>query len=181
MGKLNDHINISGFSVKDIDTSELEDIIDWLPTTGVFDLNIAEQGLVKALHAENSCQEIIAKLDRYIGTQESEKSRAWADAALNKAKTAGYKTAKDKEWFAAADEEYITVVNEITLAKAGKKWFEKKADYFRGWHYAFKTFLKRDYSLERLGNALELGYNIDTPGSREHEGDKPDLGGEMEW
>lgn len=181
MGKLNQHLDITEFSVSDIDITELEDIIAWLPQTGVFDLNIAEQGLVKALHAENACQEYIAKLDRYIGSQEAEKSRAWANAALSKAKAAGHKTAKDKEWFASADEDYIEVINTLVLAKAAKKWFENKAGYFRGWHYAFKTFLKRDYSLERLGNTSELGYNIDTSSGQDHKGDKLDLGGDMEW
>lgn len=180
MGKFHDHIDITDFSIKDIDTSDLEDIIAWLPKTGVFDLNIAEQGLIKSLHAENACQEYIAKLDRYIAVRDSDKARAWAEAALNKAKAAGHKTAKDKEWFASADPEYIEVVNDIQLAKAAKKWFENKASYFRGWHYAFKTFLKRDYSLERLGNTSEMGYNISTPEGSQR-GNNSDFGGDMEW
>ena len=180
MGKFHDHIDVSNFSVEDIDTSELEDIISWLPKNDVFDLNIAEQGLIKSLHAENYCQEHIAKLDRYIAIRESDKAKAWAEAALVRAGAAGHKTAKDKEWFAAADDDYITVVNDIQLAKAAKKWFENKASYFRGWHYAFKTFLKRDYSLESLGNTSELGYNVDTLDNRDH-GNKSDFGGDIEW
>jgi len=180
MSKFQEHIDISGFSIQKIDVSQLEDILDWLPKNGAFDLNIAEEGLVKVLHAENTCQEIIAKLDRYIGAKESEKSQAWANAALKKAKAEGYTTAKDKEWFASADSDYVTVVNEITLARTAKKWFENKADYFRNWHYAFKTFLKRDYSLEKLGNTSDLGYNVDTLEDprpmRKH-----DLGGDIEW
>lgn len=180
MSKFQEHIDISGFSIQKIDVSDLEDIVDWLPQNGTFDLNIAEEGLIKVLHAENTCQEIIAKLDRYIGIKESERSQAWANAALKKAKAEGYTTAKDKEWFASADEEYIAVVNEITLAKTAKRWFENKADYFRNWQYAFKTFLRRDYSLEKLGNISELGYNVGalenprTPKSS-------DLGGDIEW
>lgn len=180
MGKFINHINISNFSIENIDTTEIEDITMWLPQTGVFDLNIAEQGLVKSLHAENYCQEIIAKIDRHIGIMEGEKSKAWAEAALKKAALAGHKTAKDKEWFASADSDYISVINEITLAKTAKKWFENKASYFRGWHYAFKTFLKRDYSLERLGNTSEMGYNIDTSSERK-DGNGSDFGGDMEW
>lgn len=180
MGKFKKHIDVSNFSVEDIDTTELEDIIDWLPKTGGYDLNIAEQGLVKSLHAENFCQEYIAKLDRYIALRESDRAKAWAHAALNKAGEAGHKTAKDREWYAAADDEYIAVVNDIQLAKAAKKWFENKASYFRGWHYAFKTFLKRDYSLESLGNTSELGYNIDTLNNHDH-GNNSDLGGDIEW
>lgn len=180
MGKFSDHVDISDFTIEDIDTTDLEDIIDWLPKNGVFDLNIAEQGLIKALHAENYCQECIAKIDRFIATKDSEKSKAWADAALNKAKAAGHKTAKDKEWFASADQDYIDVVNDIMLAKTAKKWFDNKADYFRGWHYTFKSFLKRDYSLERLGNTSELGYNISgSEVSQSKTGS--DFGGDMDW
>lgn len=177
MGTFKQHIDISSFSVQDIDTSELDDIINWLPSNGVFDLNIAEQGVIRALQAENVCQEYIAKLDRHLGILDNQKSKAWAEAALVKAKAEGYKTAKDKEWFASADNDYIEVLNEITVAKAAKKWFENKASYFRSWHYAFKTFLKRDYSLERLGNISEKGYNI---GTLDHSQD-PDLGGDIEW
>ena len=180
MSKFYSHIDITGFSIENIETTDVDDIVDWLPSTGVFDLNIAEQGLVKSLHAENFCQNIIAKIDRYIGLKESDKARAWADAALKKAIAAGHKTMKDKEWFASADSDYIEVLNEIVLAKAAKKWFENKASHFRGWHYTFKTFLKRDYSLERLGNTSEMGYNIDVPESYRDDG-KTEFGGEMEW
>ncbi len=159
MSKLKQHIDIEGFAIENLDTSELDDILDWLPNNDVFDLNIAEQGVIKSLHAENICQEYIAKIDRFLGKKDSERNKAWADAALNRANLAGHKTAKDREWFALADDAYQSVVNEITLAKAAKKWFENKADYFRNWHYAFKTFLKRDYSLERLGNIEANGYN----------------------
>lgn len=181
MSKFQEYIDISSFSIQSIDTSDLDDIIDWLPQNEVFDLNIAEQGLIKVLHAENRCQDLIAKLDRYIGQQESDRSKAWAEAALKKSTLAGYKTAKDKEWFAQADEDYIKINNEITLAKAAKKWFENKADYFRNWQYAFKTFLKRDYALEKLGNTPELGYNIDTLDNPHPKIKNADLGGDIEW
>lgn len=180
MGKFNDYVDTTGFSIKDIDTSGIEDIISWLPKSGVFDLNIAEQGLIKSLHAENNCQEHIAKLDRYIALRESDRAAAWADAALNKAAAAGHKTAKDKEWFACADPTYIAIINDIQLAKTAKKWFENKADYFRDWHYAFKTFLKRDYSLERLGNSSEMGYNSDALEERSIRNGS-DFGGDIEW
>ena len=181
MSTFKKHIDISSFSVQNIDTSELDDIIDWLPKNGVFDLNIAEQGLVRSLQAENTCQEMIAKLDRHLGVLEGEKSKAWAYAALKKAKDEGYKTAKDKEWFASADDDYIEILNNITIAKAAKKGFENKASYFRSWHYAFKTFLKRDYSLERLGNTSEKGYNIGTLEQSQNGGGSQDFGGDPEW
>lgn len=174
MSKLKQHIDIEGFTIENLDTHEIDDILDWLPKNDVFDLNIAEQGVIKSLHAENICQEYIAKIDRYIGKKDSDKNKAWANAALDRAGKAGHKTAKDKEWFALADDEYQTVVNEMTLAKAAKKWMENKADYFRNWHYAFKTFLKRDYSLERLSNTDGLGYNAHEDGHRNRSGDSDD-------
>jgi len=108
------------------------------------------------LEAQNLCQEKIVQIDRLIGFLESEKNKAWSDAALSKSKEAGYKTVKDKEWFAQADDTYIDAANKLVLAKACKKWLENKASYFSGWHYALKTFLKRDYGIE---NSSTIGYN----------------------
>lgn len=181
MSKFKQHMNIEGFSIENIDTSEMEDIIDWLPKNGVFDLNIAEEGLIRSLHAEGLCQDVIIKIEKYIGLKESEKATAWAEAALDKAKIAGHKTAKDKEWYAASDQKYINIQNEITIAKAAKRWFESKADNFRNWHYAFKTFLKRDYSLEKLGNTQDLGYNYVATNKKVIIEDEPDIGGEIDW
>lgn len=179
MSKLNDYTNLDNFNIEKIDTTELDDIIGWFPANGMFDLNIAEQGLVKCLHAENLCQNILIKIDKKISLLETEKSKAWAEAALNKSKIAGHKTAKDKEWYALADDDFIKIQNEISIAKAAKKWFEHKADYFRNWQYAFKTFLKRDYSLEKFGNFSDKWYNIPTEDDRDSEG--PNFGGEIEW
>jgi len=142
----------NNFSLDNIDIQPIRDIIDMLPKNGVVDLNIAERGLLLTLEAQNLCQERIIEIDRLIGSLESDKNRAWSNAALSKAKEAGYKTAKDKEWFAQADDEYIKACNNLTMAKACKKWLENKASYFSGWHYSLKTFLKRDYSIEMSSN-----------------------------
>lgn len=152
MSVFGEKIKIEGFSVEGIDLSEIEELVNWMPTNNVMDLNLAELGLVKTLHGQNACQEKILLLDRWISIKENEKNKAYAEAALTKAAAAGHKTAKDREWFAQADDAYIEKCNELAIAKAAKKWFENKADYFSGWHYSFKTFLKRDYSLEKLGN-----------------------------
>jgi len=189
MSTFGEKINITGFSIENIDITDLESVANWLPKNGVIDLNIAEQGLVHTLHAQNACQEKITKIDRWIGVKESDKDRAWAAAALDKAKKAGHSTVKTKEWFAQSDEEYIEACNQLTLAKACKRFFEKKADYFSGWHYAFKTFLKRDYDLERLGNLQTNGYNIReiaSPNSHrsdeENEIGEVDMGGkDIDW
>jgi len=151
--------DLSYFTIAALDTSEIDKIAAWFPKGGVVDVNIAERGMIYSLHGQNVCQEHIAKIDIWIGYKESEKNRAWF-GAIGRAKAAGYKTVKDKEWFGNADDEYIDALNELTLAKAAKKYFENKAGNFSSWHYAFKTFLNRDYSLERLGNVQSNGYNI---------------------
>ena len=142
-------VDLSNFSIEGIDVSEIDKISDFLPKNGVIDLNIAESALALTLEGQNLCQEKIAQVDRWIGIKETEKNKAWTYAALTLAKAAGVKTAKEKEWFAQADAGYIDACNNLTLAKACKKWFENKAGYFQTWHYALKTFLKRDY-LRRL-------------------------------
>lgn len=157
MSNLYDKLSITNFSLKEIDISDVEQIQNNLPKNGVVDPNIAERGLLLTLEGQNLCQEKIVQIDRLIGALESLKNKAWSQAALTKAKESGYKTAKDKEWYAQSDEDYIKACNELVLAKASKKWFENKAGYFLAWHYALKTFLKRDYSIEA---ASGVGYNI---------------------
>lgn len=149
MAKIKDILNIDDFDPEEIDIKFIMSLTNLLPTSGSVDIGIAEQGLVLTLEGQNFCQEKIALLDRYIGMLESQKDRAWSNAALVKSGSAGHKTGKDKEWYAQADQDYITFCNRLTVAKATKKWFENKASYFFGWHYTFKTFLKRDYSIER--------------------------------
>jgi len=184
MGSFRDRISLDGFSIGNIDTSEIDSVALWLPANGIVDVNIAEKGLVMTLHAQNICQELIVKVDRWISVKEGEKNKAWTNAALTLAPAAGYKTIKDKEWFSQADDTYIEACNEVAIAKAAKKWLENKAGYFSGWHYAFKTFVKRDYSLEKLGNFQPGGYNdtIETAGRKPKSvPDGTDLCGEIEW
>ena len=158
--KFGSKVNISNFSVENIDISDIEDIISKLPRNGIVDLNIAEMGLIYTLEGQNICQEKITQLDRWVGHLETLKNKAWSSAALIKAKEKGYKTVKDKEWFAASDDAYIQVHNDITLAKAARKWLENKVSYFSGWHYAFKSFLRRDYLIENSANLTVRAYNI---------------------
>jgi hypothetical protein len=156
VSKLHEKISINTFSIEDIDISGIESVISSLPTNGIVDVNIAEQCLILTLEGQNLCQEKAVQIDRWIGSLEAEKNKAWSKAALHKAKEAGFKTVKDKEWHAQADDDYIESCNQLTVAKACKKWLENKAGYFSSWHYALKTFLRRDYSIE---NASSVGYN----------------------
>ena len=156
MSKLHEKISIENFSIENIDISSIEAVVNLLPSNGIIDANIAERGLMFTLEGQNLCQERIVQIDRWIGFLDSEKNKAWSQAALFKAKEAGFKTVKDKEWHAQADSDYIDASNNLVLAKACKKWLENKASYFSGWHYALKTFLSRDYNIE---NASSIGYN----------------------
>ena len=164
MGLLSEKLDISGFDVNKIDISEITRVEKWLPIGRVIDLNTAEKGLILTLHAQNVCQEQIAKLDCLIGILDSSKSKAWSNAALNKTdepeNKIKCKTAKAKEWFAQSDVDYISASNKLSLARAAKRYLENKASYFSGWHYAFKTFLRRDYSLEKSGSFQNSAGNI---------------------
>ena len=185
MSKFRDKLPPEGFSVEGISLTELEEIEGRLPRNGIIDINIAESGLVCTLEGQNLCQEIIVQLDTYIGRLESEKNMAWSEAALNKSKTLGHKTIKDKEWYAQSDDAYVGAYNRLTMAKACKKWFENKAGYFSGWHYAFKTFLRRDYSIENATSLNVVRYN-DSGGSRPptaspETSDNDDDWGEVSW
>lgn len=157
MSTLYDKVSISGFAIESVDISGIDEVVAHLPKNGIVDPNIAEKGLLYTLEGQNLCQEKIVQVDRWIGQLESNKNKSWSEAALVKAKDAGYKTVKDKEWFAQSDDAYISACNELVMAKACKKWLENKAGYFLAWHYALKTFLKRDYSIEA---ASGVGYNI---------------------
>lgn len=178
-------IDFTDFKIESIDTSEIDKVIAWLPANGVLDLNIAEEGVILTLEALNFCQDKILFVERWIGFLESEKNKVWAKAALDKAKAAGHTSIKLREWYAQADDDYIEACNQLTRAKALKKWFDNKADYFKSWHYAFKTFLKRDYDIEKISN---VGYNVDMgssqPTRRKVSRNQPrdnNFGGEYEW
>lgn len=163
MTSLKKILSIDNFSIESIDISDIEDIIQKLPRNGVMDLNIAENCLILTLEGQNLCQEKIVTIDRWIGSLESQSNKLWTNAALVKAKAAGYTTAKDKEWYAQADDEFIEIQSQLVLAKACKKWFENKAGYFSGWHYALKTFLKRDYGIENASGVVYRGGNVEEP------------------
>jgi hypothetical protein len=156
MSVFSEKICVNNFSIGDMDVSEIDRLEDFLPKSGVIDINIAERGLIFTLEGQNICQERIAQVERWIGLMETNKNRAWSNAALNKAPLASIKTAKEKDWFAQSDDDYVEAYNQLVLAKACKKWLENKAGYFNSWHYAFKTFLKRDYSLENSASSTGI-------------------------
>ncbi len=185
MSLFKDIVNIKNFSIENIDISDIEDLIEKLPKNGVIDINISERGLIYTLEGQNICQEHIVKIDRFISILDSKAKKAWSKAALEKSKALGHKTGKDKEWSAQADDDYIKATNELALAKACRKWFENKISYFSGWHYAFKTFMRRDYSIENATSLNVSRYNGGStkkfepyPSSSE---EKDDQWGEVDW
>jgi hypothetical protein len=181
MQTLSKYLDTKDFDLELIDISQIKDVEDFLPKNNVFDLNIAEAGLIHVLHAENFCQDTIIKIEKYISFLEKTKSQAWADAALNKAAQKGYKTAKEREWYALSDENYVDIINQINVAKAARKWFESKATYFRTWHYAFKSFLNRDYSLEKLGSISTMSVNHFAEPQTFTKTKPNDFGGDVDW
>jgi hypothetical protein len=154
-------LNIEEFSVKNIDLSVIRELEGMLPKHKIMDKNIANKILDVTLEGVNLCNEKIPVIDRWLGELDSKKNKAWSQAALVKAKQAGYKTAKDKEWFASEDDDFISVMNEINLAKAAKKWLENKASYFSMYHYRCRAFIKSDNSAENSSSHGVYGYNID--------------------
>ena len=183
-----DKVNLDNFSIEGINLSEIDRLEAFLPKNGSIDINIAEKGLIYTLEGQNICQEKIAQVERWIGFVETKKNKAWSNAALNKAVASNIKTAKEKDWFAQSDDDYVDAYNQLALAKACKKWLENKAGYFNSWHYAFKTFLRRDYSLENSSNipsvfATDAYNNID---SLDYSASGPDeqsaqICGEIDW
>lgn len=172
--------SLEGFSVRGMDIDDINRIESMLPKNGIIDINIAEIGIVATLEGQNACQEKILKVERIIGFLEGKRNKAWSEAALVTAKNVGHKTSKDKEWYASSDEEFIKYYNEVIMAKACKRWLENKASYFSSWHYAFKTFLRRDYSIEN-SSTLNIGaYNISVD-DRELQNAQSDICGEPDW
>ena len=89
MKTLRDLINIDNFKIQDLRIDDIMKVEEKLPKSGVFDLNIAEGGLILTLEGQNLCQDKIAKIDRYLGYLETEKNKAWSIAALEEAKEKG--------------------------------------------------------------------------------------------
>lgn len=184
MTTFGDIADTSGFSIKKLDVEDIKQIELMMPVNGIVDINIAEKGIVATLAGQNLCQEKLVKVERWIGLMESKKSKAWSKAALEDAAKEGYKTGKDKEWYASANDDYLKYLNEITLSKACKKWLENKASYFSSWHYAFKNFLSRDYLLEKSATNSNYGYTTDVgDGDPQHPvgSNDSEMAGEIDW
>jgi len=141
-------VNITEFSIENMDLTTILKLGGILPKNGVIDANIAEKYLVTTIEAQDLCQEKIAQVDKYIAIKKIRLDKIEAESALIRAKEAGLKTAKEKEWFIQSDAEVISAKEDLEIAKVCKMWLENKVKYFSMWHYSLKSYLRRDYGIE---------------------------------
>ena len=180
-------INITDFSVDDLDLGEILKFGRILPKNGVIDANIAEKYLIVTIEAQDLCQEKIAQVDKFIGFKKIILDKIEAESALVRAKNAGLKTAKEKEWFIQSDDLVLEAKQELENAKVCKTWLENKVKYFSMWHYSLKSYLRRDYGIESASGYSTFG---STPSYEELElprankkvkAEEDDFCGEIEW
>ena len=124
--RFNEVISTKDFSIENLDITEIQRLAASLPKTKVIDANIAELYLVSTIEAQDLCQEKIIQVERWISIKKTAYDKAEAESALIRAKNAGYKTAKEKEWFIQSDDEVIAVKDELEKAKVCKLWLENK-------------------------------------------------------
>ncbi len=184
-------VNTSEFSVENLDISEIIKISRMLPKSSVIDTGIAEKHLISTIEAQDLCQEKIAQVDKFIGLKKINLDKVEAESALIRAKDAGHKTAKEREWFTQSDQLVIKAREEIELARVCKSWLENKVKYFSMWHYSLKSFLSRDHGilLSNGGNTFsgpiledseEPSFSDMRARSNRINSDE-DIAGEIEW
>lgn len=179
-------VNISEFSIEDMDLSDIMKLGKILPKNGVIDANIAEKYLITTIEAQDLCQEKIAQVDKYIGIKKIRLDKIEAESALIRAKDAGHKTAKEKEWFIQSDVEVISAKEDLEIAKVCKMWLENKVKYFSMWHYSLKSYLKRDYGIEASSGystfAPTPNYSeLELPTYNKAKSEEENFCGDIEW
>ena len=180
-------INTKDFSIENLDITEIQRLAASLPRSKVIDTNIAELYLVSTIEAQDLCQEKMIQVERWISIKKIAYDKAEAESALVRAKNAGHKTAKEKEWFIQSDDEVSNIKDELEKARVCKLWLENKIKYFSMWHYSLKSFLRRDYGIEASSN-----YSTFAPTPEYNEGDEngfrsrgsqenKDICGDIDW
>lgn len=180
-------INTKDFSIENLDITEIQRLAASLPRSKVIDTNIAELYLVSTIEAQDLCQEKMIQVERWISIKKIAYDKAEAESALVRAKNAGHKTAKEKEWFIQSDDEVSNIKDELEKARVCKLWLENKIKYFSMWHYSLKSFLRRDYGIEASSN-----YSAFAPTPEYNEGDEngfrsrgsqenKDICGDIDW
>lgn len=153
------------FSIENLDISEIQKISNLLPRTKVIDSNIAEKYIICTIEAQDLCQEKMIQVERWIGMKRIALDKEEAESALIRAKDAGHKTAKEKDWFVQSDQAVMDLRDELDKAKVAKIWLDNKIKYFSMWHYSLRAFIKRDYNIEKSSTYSTFGetpeYNIE--------------------
>ena len=179
-------INTKNFSIEEIDLTEIIKISNSLPKSSVIDANIAENFIISTIEAQDLCQEKMVQIERWIGVKKTLLDKAEAESALVRAKEAGIKTAKEKEWFLDSDQLVIDLRDELDKGRVCKLYLENKIKYFSMWHYALKSFIRRDYGIElssnypTFGSTPEYNNNVGSEFSSRSDNGK-DICGEIEW
>lgn len=138
---------ISDFTIEGMDLTEIIKIGRELPKNKNIDGGVAEKYLLLTIEAQDMCQEKIAQVNRFIGIKKIFLDKEEASCSLFKAKDAGNKTIKEKEWFAQINDIVVELKKEIEMAKVAKSWLEAKIKYFTMWHYSLKLFITKDYDV----------------------------------
>lgn len=180
-------MDTSGFSIENLDLTEIMKLSQSLPRTKVIDSNIAEIFIIATIEAQDLCQEKITQVERWIGQKKILLDKSEAEAALIRAKDAGHKTAKEKEWFVQCDEAVLLIKDDLDKARVCKLWLDNKVRYFSMWHYSLKAFIKRDYNIEGASNYSTFSptpeYNLDGGETDGHsrQSAKKDICGDIDW
>jgi hypothetical protein len=132
-----------GFDPLNIDTTEIKYLSNAMPKDGNIDVNNAEVLATKYLRGADMCAELLAVATAYVQKADTQKKKAYSEAALVKSKDAGIKTDKSRAWFADMDDDYIKACNRHSEALAFVKWIGSKYDSFVKMHYLCRNIVKR--------------------------------------
>jgi hypothetical protein len=145
-------VGAKAFDPLTIDTSEIRELSSLIPSNGSIDLNQAEIYAAKYLRGADMCAELLAIASSYASRCDTEKKKAYSNAAIAKASAAGVKTDKSRLLFADGDDDYIEACNKHGEAVAFVRWVSSKYDSLVRGHYMMKQMLNRGYQHERASS-----------------------------
>lgn len=142
-------LKIDSFDPMAVDTNEIKELSSLIPKDGLIDINNAEILATRFLRGEDLCNELFSMATAYVAKTETDKKKAFAEAALIKANNAGIKTDKSRAWYAESDPDYINACNKHTEAIAFLTWIKGKSECMAKSHYMMKKLLDRHYQGEQ--------------------------------
>lgn len=146
--KLNDN-----FDPMTLDTSEIRNLSNSMPSDGNIDVNNAEVLATKYLRGADLCGELVAVATAYVSRTKDAKQKAYNQAFLVKsAANKNIKTDKMRIAFAELDEDYQAACEEYNKAVAFSKWVDSKYSSFTKAHYLCRSIVKRSQAHEQAGN-----------------------------